>query len=156
MSETNFDFLERCQGMNSIYPEEAQIRDALFELSLILTKQFRENNANRRRTRYMHDDKFRQLVSLRARQLDHTLRPYWEWLCHYLNFTCQKCHQRFPFLKLTVDHIVPLSKGGKNNWDNLQPLCKPCNISKNNRHWIMSDAIKQAQEKWRKINGEIT
>ncbi len=32
--------------------------------------------------------------------------------------------------KLTVDHVVPLSKGGTNFIDNLQPLCSKCNSSK--------------------------
>lgn len=33
-------------------------------------------------------------------------------------------------LQLTIDHIVPLSKGGKNLVDNVQPLCMPCNSKK--------------------------
>ena len=32
--------------------------------------------------------------------------------------------------KLTVDHIVPLSKGGENSKRNIQMLCGPCNMSK--------------------------
>lgn len=31
---------------------------------------------------------------------------------------------------LTVDHIIPRSKGGENNQKNLQPMCELCNITK--------------------------
>lgn len=34
---------------------------------------------------------------------------------------------------LTVDHIWPYSRGGTNALDNLQTLCKPCNVSKNDK-----------------------
>lgn len=34
---------------------------------------------------------------------------------------------------LTVDHIVPLSKGGTNWQFNIQPLCATCNNRKNNK-----------------------
>lgn len=31
---------------------------------------------------------------------------------------------------LTIDHIVPISRGGTNELENLQLLCRPCNTSK--------------------------
>jgi hypothetical protein len=34
---------------------------------------------------------------------------------------------------LTVDHIVPRSRGGSNDESNLQTLCRKCNSAKNNR-----------------------
>lgn len=40
---------------------------------------------------------------------------------------CVRCGT---YLDLTWDHIVPLSKGGKTEWSNLQPLCRKCNSSK--------------------------
>lgn len=42
---------------------------------------------------------------------------------------CVKCSSS----PVEVDHIIPLSKGGTNHIDNLQPLCKPCNSGKGNR-----------------------
>lgn len=44
-------------------------------------------------------------------------------ICHY-------CHQKFRPSDLTMDHIVPLSRGGKNNKGNVVPACKACNSKK--------------------------
>ena len=43
------------------------------------------------------------------------------------NHLCLKCGAEDG---LSIDHIVPVSKGGQNALDNLQTLCMPCNISK--------------------------
>lgn len=37
--------------------------------------------------------------------------------------------------KLWIDHVIPLSKGGRNDATNLQPLCFICNIKKSNKTW---------------------
>lgn len=55
-----------------------------------------------------------------------------EWLAlkrAYL-FTCPACGESEPQIKLTVDHIIPISKGGSNTSDNIQPLCGSCNTKK--------------------------
>lgn len=41
-----------------------------------------------------------------------------------------RCVQCGTHLKLTLDHIVPWSKGGTDTPDNLQTLCQPCNSRK--------------------------
>ena len=46
---------------------------------------------------------------------------------------CQYCGNEFPTDKLTLDHILPKSKGGKNTWMNLVAACKKCNQKKGDR-----------------------
>ena len=43
---------------------------------------------------------------------------------------CGGCRTQFPFRNMTVDHIVPLSKGGNDHIANLQLLCGACNSTK--------------------------
>ena len=43
---------------------------------------------------------------------------------------CAGCKHHFPFRNLTVDHIVPRSKGGTDHLGNLQLLCGACNSTK--------------------------
>jgi 5-methylcytosine-specific restriction endonuclease McrA len=43
---------------------------------------------------------------------------------------CVGCGQSFPRSALTLDHIVPLSKGGVDALTNLQLMCEPCNQAK--------------------------
>jgi 5-methylcytosine-specific restriction endonuclease McrA len=46
-------------------------------------------------------------------------------------WTCQYCgHERG---NLTVDHVVPRSKGGQSTWDNIVTCCAPCNRRKGDR-----------------------
>ncbi len=50
------------------------------------------------------------------------------------NFTCTKCGATAKDgVKLHVDHIIPVSKGGKTTMSNLQTLCERCNIGKGNK-----------------------
>ena len=41
-------------------------------------------------------------------------------LCHY-------CGEKISFKDITMDHLVPLARGGRSTKDNLVPCCKDCN-----------------------------
>jgi 5-methylcytosine-specific restriction endonuclease McrA len=45
------------------------------------------------------------------------------------DWTCQYCGSRS---NLTVDHVIPRSKGGPSSWDNIVASCAPCNRRKGN------------------------
>ena len=47
-----------------------------------------------------------------------------EWMCQY----CGTGHHQ-----LTVDHVIPRSKGGPSSWDNVVTCCAPCNRRKGDR-----------------------
>jgi len=54
----------------------------------------------------------------------------WELLLKNLGKMCAKCGS---LTNIEKDHIKPLSIGGRNSIDNLQPLCRSCNAKKYNK-----------------------
>jgi 5-methylcytosine-specific restriction endonuclease McrA len=47
--------------------------------------------------------------------------------------TCQYCGYLPGWSRLTIDHIMPRSRGGETSWENCVVACKPCNNRKGNR-----------------------
>ena len=51
------------------------------------------------------------------------------------NFTCQYCGKTpKDGVKLHVDHIIPLDKGGDNSKENLITTCQECNLEKQDKY----------------------
>ncbi|MBI5280737.1 MAG: HNH endonuclease [Candidatus Solibacter usitatus] len=48
-------------------------------------------------------------------------------------YTCQYCHKVFNSIDLTLDHVIPRSRGGETTWENLVACCHACNNRKGNR-----------------------
>jgi 5-methylcytosine-specific restriction endonuclease McrA len=47
--------------------------------------------------------------------------------------TCQFCGSVFPAAELTLDHVMPRSRGGRSSWENLVACCYACNNQKGDR-----------------------
>jgi 5-methylcytosine-specific restriction endonuclease McrA len=85
---------------------------------------------NRRRFRARDNARW-HLYRARKRAAGGTFTPAeWEALKAHYNYQCLCCALREPDIKLTADHIVPVSKGGRNDINNIQPLCITCNLRK--------------------------
>ncbi|MEM7408380.1 MAG: HNH endonuclease [Pseudomonadota bacterium] len=48
------------------------------------------------------------------------------------NNICMYCGESFATRDLTRDHVVPVSRGGKDVWENVVTACRPCNHRKGN------------------------
>ncbi len=62
----------------------------------------------------------------KARELKKTT---W-WLTKLNQGICHYCEKKFKRTELTMDHIVPLARGGKSTKGNIVPSCKSCNVNK--------------------------
>ncbi|MBI4515172.1 MAG: HNH endonuclease [Deltaproteobacteria bacterium] len=72
-----------------------------------------------------------QLRHERAKARELRQSPWWKrrlaaGRCHY-------CGAAVPPRELTMDHVVPLIRGGRSTKGNLVPACKACNASKQSR-----------------------
>ncbi len=62
----------------------------------------------------------------KARELRHSA---W-WKRRLADGRCHYCGGAFPVQELTMDHIVPIIRGGKSTKGNIVPACKECNNKK--------------------------
>lgn len=60
----------------------------------------------------------------------------WKLLKKQYGYCCPWCEKCEPEIKLTEDHIIPLSKGGSDYIENIQPLCRSCNSIKYNKIYV--------------------
>jgi 5-methylcytosine-specific restriction endonuclease McrA len=104
-------------------PEAAQARHA----------QWRQDNPDRhraimreaaRRHRREHPDRY-------AARRAGISRAEWNAIKAKYNHRCLCCGATEPDIRLEPDHVIPISRGGRNIVANIQPLCRSCNARKN-------------------------
>ena len=68
---------------------------------------------------------------------------------------CQYCGRKFPTSDLSLDHVIPISRGGKSTWENVVCACLNCNVRKGSKlvHESGMDLIRQpARPKWHPLH----
>ena len=66
----------------------------------------------------------------RERQKARDLRESQWWKRRVSKGICHYCGRATPPKELTMDHIVPIARGGKSTKSNVVPCCKECNTAK--------------------------
>ena len=64
----------------------------------------------------------------RSKARDLRASQWWKRQC--AKAVCHYCERQTPAGELTMDHIVPLSRGGRTTKGNVVPACKSCNNRK--------------------------
>jgi 5-methylcytosine-specific restriction endonuclease McrA len=84
----------------------------------------------RRKNQQASEKNRRRRAKLYGIETQHHTEQEWQELCVRYDHRCLCCGERKP---LSRDHVVPVTMGGTDSIDNIQPLCKVCNSRKNNR-----------------------
>jgi len=69
----------------------------------------------------------------RERQKARELRASQWWKRKRATGICHHCGQKFLPKELTMDHLIPIIRGGKSTRGNLVPACKKCNADRKYR-----------------------
>jgi 5-methylcytosine-specific restriction endonuclease McrA len=56
----------------------------------------------------------------------------WKIRCHAFHYQCYLCGEQLDERTVTMDHVMPLSRGGSHTIENVAPACGFCNCSKHN------------------------
>ena len=74
------------------------------------------------------------------------------------NNQCAYCGYTQKNKEMTLDHVIPITKQGTDEYFNLVPACRPCNLSKGHqaiRQWYF-DSEHYTEERWIKIKLHMT
>lgn len=92
---------------------------------------------------WFEEDIFLKKERQKAREIR---RSQW-WKRQCAKGRCHYCGAAVPASELTMDHVIPLSRGGKSEKANLVTACKDCNTKK--KEWMPLE-----WEKWLAENGK--
>ena len=78
---------------------------------------------------YSHEEISEQAIKREKEKARQVRKSSW-WMRKVQQGECHYCHQKVGKANLTMDHVLPLSRGGKSKKGNIVPACKECNNKK--------------------------
>ena len=71
-------------------------------------------------------------------------------------YRCRECGASKDETSLEIDHIVPVARGGTNDIDNLQTLCRECNRMKHTDEWVGGETdLEVAENELRNLKEQL-
>lgn len=111
--------------------EQRQNNPRIREMHLKWARAYKKRRRQNDRVYFLRERIRRHAQAHRRRAIMRASGTYtpeqWGTLCARYDHRCLCCNEHRP---LTIDHVVPLSQGGSNTIENLQPLCLKCNLRK--------------------------
>ncbi len=125
-------------------PEKFRLRDRI-RGNRYFRRYPERKNAYRKQWRHTNPAKTR-LEKYRRRTLESTCSGTFSyeqfmWRCEFFGWHCRYCRCELTLTTVTVDHQIPLSRGGTNWPSNLVPACRSCNCRKQRRTFFEYQAI---------------
>lgn len=131
------------KGFKGKHTQETKDKISISKKGKKLSEEYKEKARNRKDEkagnwkggRWKNDPKYRSWTKNKRNRMKrvnggrHSFAE-WETAKAQYNWTCNYCGRSEPFVKLTEDHIIPVSRGGSDNIENIQPLCQSCNSKK--------------------------
>lgn len=99
---------------------------------------------------YAYDLDERRIKAERHKARELRASQWWKRRC--AKGICHYCGSRTPPKELTMDHIVPIARGGRSTKGNLVPACKQCNYKK--KQLLPMEWDSYLQEKAQQLNAE--
>ena len=137
-SEMSSGYVNKCKDCHSIdcktYPSQQTdvivARNRKWRLENPERYEAREK-AYRQTEEYKADQRRRAPAKNAARRVAYDTNfttEDWEDILACFGYVCAHCHAKD--VKLTLDHVIPLNRGGEHDVENVVPACEPCNYGR--------------------------
>jgi 5-methylcytosine-specific restriction endonuclease McrA len=122
-------FKQRARERREADPAAARAYDAAYYLAN--PKRFQEYRRTHIDEIYMQNEKRRALKFTNTPKDELLTLVQWCEILEQFDYSCAYCGRKME--RPTMDHVIPLSRGGAHSKDNIVPACRHCNSSKRSR-----------------------